>query len=121
LDKQPIGAEQGEELAEGFVVAQRLQCEVFVAARRAVAFVEAEADEVGNDGPLAVRRRVVEILPGLLDGGAPGGTIAVEVDPRAFQFDDGDGLPGLAGLEVAEDGIGFLSGDGVVLLELPLI
>jgi hypothetical protein len=51
--------------------------------------VEADADEVGNDAPMA-SWQCVEIVPTLLDGGSAIEPATVEVRVGVFEFDHRD-------------------------------
>ena len=62
--------EENVELAEVVGVAERLEREVFVGALGGVAFVESEADHVGDDAPTTGARQIDEVVPALFDGGA---------------------------------------------------
>ena len=66
-----------------------------------------------------VGRRIDQIVPALVDGGAAVGAVAVEVDAGPFELDDGQRRARLPLLETAEHGVGSLAGDAVVLFQVP--
>ena len=65
---QSAPLEKAVELAEAFLVAQFLKVKLLVGQRRLVAVIEAEADEVADDAPGALRQGV-QVVPALLDWG----------------------------------------------------
>ena len=71
-----------------------------------VALIAPKADDVGDDVPAACRRRVVEIIPTLIDGGSAVRAVAVEVGLRTLEFDDGERRAGFALAKSPERGIG---------------
>ena len=87
LVDQALAMKEHVELFEHVEVAQRLQREVLVSPLRRGPLVEPETDDVGDDAPAALGRRIDQVIPALGHGGPAVAAVAVEVDFRPLQFD----------------------------------
>ncbi len=84
---QTLAMKEHVELLEHVEVAQRLQGEMLVSPFCRGPLVEPETDDVGDDAPAALGRRIHQIIPALADSGPAVAAVAVEMDIRPFQFD----------------------------------
>ena len=110
---------QHVELLEQIEVAQRLQREMLVGPFRRGPLVEPETDDVGDDAPAALGRRVHQIIPALGHGGSAVAAVAVEVNFRSLQFDHRQGLVVLRLSKKAQDRIRRFTGNLIMLLSVP--
>ena len=110
---------QHVELLEQVEVAQRLQREMLVSPFRRGPLVEPETDDVGDDAPAALGRRVDQIIPALGHGGSAVAAVAVEVDFRPLQFDHRQRLVALRLPKKAQDRIRRFAGNLIMLLAVP--
>jgi len=102
---QPAPLEKEIELPELVHVAEFLEAELLVGARSLVAVIEPKRDEVADDSPRAVGQGV-QVVPALLHRSPAVEAVLVEIDPRPFELDDDQRRGSLAGLEIAQGGVG---------------
>jgi hypothetical protein len=117
--EQPGALEEAIEVEEGVPLAQVLQGEKLIHARRLLSVVEAEAHDVRHDAPGAIGH-FSQIIPALLDRRAPIELVPVDVDLRAFELDDGPGRYVPVGFEETDGGVGRLIVEAEFGLEVPL-
>ena len=119
LVDQTLAMKEHVELLEDVEVAQRLQREMLVSPFRRGPLVEPETDDVGDDAPAALGRRVHQIIPALGHGGPAVAAVAVEVNFRSLQFDHRQRLVVLRLSKKAQDRIRRFVANVIMLLAVP--
>ena len=119
LVDQTLAMKEHVELLEQVEVAQRLQREMLVSPFRRGPLVEPETDDVGDDAPAALGRRIDQIIPALGHGGSAVAAMAVEVDFRPLQFDHRQRLVLLRLPKKAQNRIRRFAGNVIMLLSVP--